>query len=34
MDGGKLVEMGTPQQIFDDPQEERTRSFLRAVLNH
>jgi polar amino acid transport system ATP-binding protein/general L-amino acid transport system ATP-binding protein len=34
MDGGKLVEMGTPQQIFDDPQEERTRGFLRAVLNH
>ncbi|MDQ1184039.1 amino acid ABC transporter ATP-binding protein [Agrobacterium larrymoorei] len=34
MDGGKLVEMGTPQQIFDNPQEERTRSFLRAVLNH
>ncbi|WP_296081512.1 amino acid ABC transporter ATP-binding protein [uncultured Agrobacterium sp.] len=34
MDGGKLVEMGTPQQIFDTPKEERTRSFLRAVLNH
>jgi len=34
MDSGKLVEMGTPQQIFDNPQEERTRSFLRAVLNH
>ena len=34
MNGGKLVEMGTPQQIFDNPQEERTRNFLRAVLNH
>lgn len=34
MDGGKLVEMGTPADIFDHPREERTRSFLRAVLNH
>jgi len=34
MDGGRLVEMGTPQQIFDNPREDRTRSFLRAVLNH
>ncbi|MGO1164736.1 amino acid ABC transporter ATP-binding protein [Brucella sp. C7-11G] len=34
MDGGKLVEMGKPQQIFENPQEERTRAFLRAVLNH
>lgn len=34
MDGGRLVEMGTPADIFDTPKEERTRSFLRAVLNH
>ncbi|WP_137134108.1 amino acid ABC transporter ATP-binding protein [Rhizobium sp. FKY42] len=34
MDGGKLIEMGTPTEIFDNPREERTRSFLRAVLNH
>jgi ABC-type polar amino acid transport system ATPase subunit len=34
MDGGKLVETGTPQEIFDAPREERTRGFLRAVLNH
>ncbi|MFP5077055.1 amino acid ABC transporter ATP-binding protein [Rhizobium sp. YIM 134829] len=34
MDGGRLVEAGAPAQIFDAPQEERTRSFLRAVLNH
>ncbi|MEA3536696.1 amino acid ABC transporter ATP-binding protein [Rhizobium sp. CC-YZS058] len=34
MDGGRLVEAGPPAQIFDAPQEERTRSFLRAVLNH
>ncbi|WP_162241349.1 amino acid ABC transporter ATP-binding protein [Rhizobium sp. Leaf341] len=34
MDGGRLVEAGTPARIFDNPAEERTRSFLRAVLNH
>ena len=34
MDGGRLVEMGAPTDIFDAPKEERTRGFLRAVLNH
>jgi polar amino acid transport system ATP-binding protein/general L-amino acid transport system ATP-binding protein len=34
MDGGRIVESGTPVQIFDTPQEERTRNFLGAVLNH
>ncbi|KQS63823.1 peptide ABC transporter ATP-binding protein [Rhizobium sp. Leaf371] len=34
MDSGRLVEAGTPARIFDSPAEERTRSFLRAVLNH
>ncbi|TCL92972.1 polar amino acid transport system ATP-binding protein/general L-amino acid transport system ATP-binding protein [Rhizobium sp. PP-WC-2G-219] len=34
MDSGRLVEAGTPEQIFDSPRQERTRSFLRAVLNH
>jgi polar amino acid transport system ATP-binding protein/general L-amino acid transport system ATP-binding protein len=34
MDGGRIVEMGTPEQIFDTPQEQRTRNFLGAVLNH
>lgn len=34
MDGGRLVEEGTPAEIFDNPQEARTRGFLRAVLNH
>jgi polar amino acid transport system ATP-binding protein/general L-amino acid transport system ATP-binding protein len=34
MDGGRIIESGTPAQIFDTPQEERTRSFLGAVLNH
>ncbi|MGV8955270.1 MAG: amino acid ABC transporter ATP-binding protein [Cypionkella sp.] len=34
MDGGRIVETGTPSQIFDHPQEERMRNFLGAVLNH
>ncbi|EYD75577.1 amino acid ABC transporter, ATP-binding protein [Rubellimicrobium mesophilum DSM 19309] len=34
MDGGRIVEIGTPAQIFDTPREARTRNFLGAVLNH
>ncbi|WP_305884375.1 amino acid ABC transporter ATP-binding protein [Phyllobacterium sp. 21LDTY02-6] len=34
MDGGRIVEEGPPAQIFDTPRQERTRGFLRAVLNH
>ncbi len=32
MDGGVIVEEGTPQQIFDAPQRKRTREFLSKVL--
>ncbi len=32
MDGGKIIEEGTPSQIFDNPQNERTKSFLSKVL--
>jgi polar amino acid transport system ATP-binding protein len=32
MDGGKIVEEGTPQQLFYQPKEERTKSFLNKVL--
>ncbi|WP_339317398.1 amino acid ABC transporter ATP-binding protein [Paenibacillus sp. FSL R10-2734] len=28
MDNGKITESGTPEQIFDNPQQERTRAFL------
>jgi general L-amino acid transport system ATP-binding protein len=31
MDGGQVVEADTPQAFFDDPQQERTRLFLRTV---
>ena len=28
MDGGSIVEEGTPQQVFENPQHPRTREFL------
>ncbi|MDZ4309920.1 MAG: amino acid ABC transporter ATP-binding protein [Cypionkella sp.] len=31
MDGGRIVEEGTPGQIFDTPQDTRTANFLRRV---
>ncbi|WAC29427.1 amino acid ABC transporter ATP-binding protein [Ancylobacter sp. SL191] len=31
MDGGVVVEQGTPEQVIDNPTHERTRRFLRAV---
>ncbi|MFI6395587.1 amino acid ABC transporter ATP-binding protein [Nonomuraea sp. NPDC050547] len=33
MDGGVIVEEGTPAQLIGDPQHERTRAFLRRVLH-
>ena len=32
LDGGKIVEEGTPEQIFGNAQEARTREFLNKVL--
>jgi glutamine transport system ATP-binding protein len=32
MDGGYIVEEGTPSQLFDTPKHERTRAFLSKVL--
>jgi polar amino acid transport system ATP-binding protein len=32
LDGGKIVEQGHPEKLFTDPQEERTRFFLRKIL--
>ena len=32
MDGGVIVEQGTPEQVFDHPQHPRTQDFLRKVL--
>ena len=33
-DSGAAVEVGPPGQIFTEPQHERTRRFLQAVLQH
>ncbi len=33
-DEGVIVEGGTPQQIFESPQEGRTRTFLSQILSH
>jgi polar amino acid transport system ATP-binding protein len=33
MDGGVVVEQGPPSQVIGDPQHERTKSFLRRVLD-
>ena len=32
MDGGVVVEEGPPEQLINDPQEERTKAFLSQVL--
>lgn len=31
-DQGRIIEHGPPDQIFSDPQEERTRAFLKKVI--
>ena len=32
MDEGEIVEIGTPEQVFDNPQEKRTKKFLEHIL--
>ena len=34
MADGNVVESGTPAQIFDDPQQARTREFVGKILRH
>ncbi|WP_044772333.1 amino acid ABC transporter ATP-binding protein, partial [Streptococcus suis] len=31
MDGGRIIEEGRPEDIFDSPQEERTKQFLARI---
>ena len=33
MDGGVVVEQGTPEEIFTNPKNERTKTFLSRVIN-
>ena len=32
MDGGYIVEEGTPEEVFGNPQNKRTQDFLNKVL--
>ncbi len=32
MDNGEVIETGTPSEVFDNPREERTRTFLNHIL--
>lgn len=32
LDGGRIVEEGPPRRIFQNPQEERTKAFLRKIV--
>ena len=32
MDDGEIIEEGTPEAVFDDPQHERTQVFLSQIL--
>ena len=34
MDGGEIVEQNTPHEFFDNPQVDRTKTFLDQILNH
>ncbi|MDG5499694.1 amino acid ABC transporter ATP-binding protein [Marinobacter sp. BGYM27] len=34
IDSGQIVEEGKPEAVFDNPQNERTQSFLSRVLKH
>ena len=33
MDGGCIMEQGTPAEVFEDPKEERTKQFLSRFTN-
>ena len=33
MDGGQIAEQGTPEEIFEHPQNARTKDFLSKVIN-
>jgi len=33
LDDGVILEQGPPQQLFNDPREERTRRFLQRIVD-
>jgi ABC-type glutathione transport system ATPase component len=34
MDEGKIVEQASPHDLYNNPQEERTKLFLSQILQH
>lgn len=34
MDEGRIIEVGSPEELFDRPQQQRTKDFLSAILSH
>lgn len=34
MDEGQIIETGTPDDFFDNPQTERAKSFISMILTH
>jgi ABC-type polar amino acid transport system ATPase subunit len=34
MDEGKVVEIAAPDELFNNPREERTKLFLSKILSH
>ncbi|NMM35909.1 MAG: amino acid ABC transporter ATP-binding protein [Glaciimonas sp.] len=34
MEAGRVIEEGRPAEFFTNPQEERTKAFLQAIVNH
>ena len=33
LDGGRILEVGPPDEIFRAPREERTRQFLQRIID-
>ena len=33
LDGGRIVERGPPEKLFDDPEHDRTREFLGGLTD-
>ena len=34
MDDGRIIENNTPEVFFNNPKEERTKTFLNQILKH
>jgi ABC-type polar amino acid transport system ATPase subunit len=34
MDGGQVVEIASPEELYNNPQRQRTKLFLSKILTH